>query len=73
MTARVITLTTPGGDTITGTDEIELASNWLDHQHGPGWEASVIPPVEHETVWSTLEELDLMRSGHIPGYTITEH
>lgn len=69
----MLTLTTPDGATVTGQDEIHLATVWLDHQYGKGWEKDLSPFDEHDIVWSTLEELALMRDGHLPGYTITEH
>lgn len=68
----MLILTTPNGDIITAADEIELASKWLNKQHGEGWEKGVIPFDEHDAVWSTIEELDLMRSGLIDGFTVTE-
>jgi hypothetical protein len=69
----VLTLTTPDGVTLTGSNDVHLASLWLDHQHGEGWEHGLIPFDEHDVMFSTLEELALMQDGLFPGYTITEH
>lgn len=67
----MLILTTPGGDTIAASTDVELASKWLDKQHGEGWESGVIPFDEHDAMNSAIEELALMADGIFPGYTVT--
>jgi len=68
----VLILTTPNGDTVTAATDVELASKWLDKQYGNDWATGLIPLDEHDAMFSTIEELDLMRSGLIDGYAVTE-
>lgn len=65
-------LTTPAGDTISASTDVELASKWLDKQYGETWADGLIPFDEHDYMNSTIEELALMRDGIFPGYAITE-
>jgi hypothetical protein len=65
-------LTTPEGDTITAATDVELASKWLDKQHGEGWDDPLSPFDEHDAMNSTIEELALMADGIFPGYSVTE-
>lgn len=67
----MLIMTTPDGDTLTGATDVELASKWLDKQHGQGWETDLIPFDEHDTMNDALEELALMADGIFPGYTLT--
>ena len=68
----MLILTTPDGNTITAATDVELASKWLDKQHGADWAAGLIPFDEHDAMNSTIEELALMADGIFPGYTVTE-
>ncbi|MFB2586984.1 hypothetical protein [Herbiconiux liukaitaii] len=68
----MLILTTPDGDTIAGSTDVELASKWLDKQHGEGWENGVIPFDQHDAMNSAIEELALMADGIFPGYTVAE-
>lgn len=68
----MLTLTTPDGTTITAATDVELASKWLDHQHGQNWDTGLIPFDQHDAMNSTIEELALMRDGILSGYTVTE-
>ncbi len=69
----MLTLTLPDGTTLIGDNDVHLASRWLDHQYGSGWEKGLTPFDEHDLMHSTVEELALMGDGLFPGYTITEH
>ncbi|QJU56286.1 hypothetical protein SCB71_21315 (plasmid) [Herbiconiux sp. KACC 21604] len=69
----MLSLTTPDGRTITADTDVELASRWLDAQHGDNWADGLIPFDEHDAMNSTIEELALMQDGLFPGYTVTEH
>jgi hypothetical protein len=68
----MLTLTTPDGTAITAATDVELASKWLDHQHGANWGTGLIPFDQHDVMNSAIEELALMRDGVISGYTVTE-
>ncbi|WP_440711648.1 hypothetical protein [Herbiconiux sp. YIM B11900] len=68
----MLTLTTPDGTTISADTDVELASKWLDHQHGTDWDTGVIPFDQHDVIHSTIEEIALMRDGSLSGYTVTE-
>ncbi len=68
----MLILTTPEGVTLTAATDVELASKWLDKQHGEGWENGVIPFDEHDAMNSAIEELALMADGIFPGYTVAE-
>lgn len=68
----MLTLTTPDGRTVTGDTDVQLAARWLDAQYGENWEKGLTPFDEHDIMHSTIEELALMRDGHLPGYTVTE-
>jgi hypothetical protein len=68
----MLTLTTPDGTAIIADTDVELASKWLDHQHGRNWDTGLIPFDQHDAMNSTIEELALMRDGILSGYTVTE-
>jgi hypothetical protein len=68
----MLTLTIPDGTAITAETDVELASKWLDRQHGENWDSGLIPFDQHDVVNSTIDELALMRNGIISGYTVTE-
>jgi hypothetical protein len=68
----MLTLTIPDGTAITADTDVELASKWLDHQHGKNWDAGLIPFDQNDIMYSTLDELALMRDGILSGYTVTE-
>jgi hypothetical protein len=68
----MLTLTTPDGTAITADTDVELASKWLDHQHGENWDTGLIPFDQNDIMYSTLDELALMRDGILSGYTVTE-
>jgi hypothetical protein len=67
----MLTLTTPDGTAITAATDVELASKWLDHQHGER-DSGLIPFDQHDAMNSTIEELALMRDGILSGYAVTE-
>ena len=68
----MLTLTIPDGTAITAETDVELASKWLDHQHGKNWDTGLIPFDQHDVMNSTIDELALMRDGILSGYTVTE-
>lgn len=69
----MLTLTTPDGTAINANTDVELASKWLDHQHGKNWDTGLIPFDQHDAMNSTIEELALMRDGILTGYTVIEN
>jgi hypothetical protein len=68
----MLTLTTPEGDTLTADTDVHLASQWLDTQHGKGWEKGLIPFGEHDVMNTALDELALIRDGSLTDYTLTD-
>lgn len=68
----MLTLTTPEGDTLTADTDVHLASQWLDRQHGEGWEKGLIPFDEHDVMNTALDDLALIRDGSLTGYTLTD-
>lgn len=55
----MFSVTTIDGTTLTGPDNITLATMLAEHEHGQSWEAEKPPFIEHTIIWDYIEVLDL--------------
>lgn len=69
----MLILTMPEEGTFTAPTRIELAADIADHRNGSGWEAGVLPFIEHTDIWDIIEEIALIQEGVFDGCTLTEN
>src|SRR5699024_2082148 len=54
----MFSVTTIDGTTLTGPDNISLATMLADYEHGQDWEADQPPFIDHTIIWDYIEVLD---------------